>query len=137
MGGRGASSGLSDKGNPYGSQYHEIFSDGNIKFVTKNSRQSETLMETMTQGRVYVTVGINKKTGDGELLSIIYFDIQNKRIKTIDLNHPHKGMQPHTHHGYRHNENDGSKGASKLTPAEQKMVDRVIDLWDDYIKSKP
>ena len=53
MGGRGASSGFSvDKnGNPrntYGSQYKTIFQDGNIKFVKKNQRTSETLMETVT-----------------------------------------------------------------------------------------
>ena len=52
MGGRGASSGLSDKGNNYGSQYTTILKSGNIKFVSKNSRDSETLMETMTRGRV-------------------------------------------------------------------------------------
>ena len=76
MGGRGASSGISDKGNPYGSQYHTVYQDGNIKFVKKNNRDSETLMETMTKGRVYVTVG-----GD-DLLSITYFDKENKRNKS-------------------------------------------------------
>ena len=98
MGGRGSSSGFSvdDFGNPknkYGSQYHTIFKSGNIKFVTKNRRNSETLMETMTKGRVYVTVG-----GD-ELLQVIYFDTKNKRTKTIDLSHPHFGEKPHVHHG--------------------------------------
>ena len=57
MGGRGASSGISDKGRKYGSEYNTILQEGNIKFVTKSDRTSETLMETMTPGRVYVTVG--------------------------------------------------------------------------------
>lgn len=127
MGGRGASSGISDKGNPYGSQYTTILKSGNIKFVTKNSRESETLMETMTRGRVYVTVGGN------ELLSITYFDSGNKRSKSINLDHLHKGMQPHTHHGYLHNENDGKKGAANLTTQEKRMVERVYKLWYSYL----
>ena len=127
MGGRGASSGLSKGKNPYGSQYHTLLQSGNIKFVTKNSRGSETLMETMTQGRVYVTVGGN------DLLSIIYFDTENKRAKQIDLDHMHAGMVPHTHHGYEHNENDSAKGAANLTSEEWAMVDRITKLWNDYL----
>ena len=57
FGGRGASSGISDKGNEYGSQYHTVLESKNIKFVSKNKRTSETLMETMTKGRIYVEVG--------------------------------------------------------------------------------
>ena len=77
MGGRGASSGFStDKnGNPkneYGSQYHTLLEHENIKFVTKNTRNSETLMETMTPGRVYAEVGGN------DLLRIVFFDENNK-----------------------------------------------------------
>lgn len=127
MGGRGSSSGMSAKGNPYGSQYHAILQSGNIKFVTKNERDSETLMETMTTGRVYVNVG-----GD-QLLSVTYFDTKNKRTKVIDLSHPHKGQQPHVHHGYLHNENDGPKGAANLTPKEKRMVERVRKLWYNHI----
>ena len=126
MGGRGSSSGVSSSGNQYGSQYQTILKSGNIAFVSKNSRNSETLMETMTKGRVYVSVG-----GD-ELQSITYFDNKNKRTKSINLNHIHKGMQPHTHHGYLHNENDGPKGASKLTSEEKKMVERVEKIWYNY-----
>ena len=41
MGGRGSSSGMSVKGRKYGSQYHTVLTDGNIKFVEKNDRASE------------------------------------------------------------------------------------------------
>ena len=68
MGGRGASSGTSKAGNPYGSQYHAVMTVGNVKFVSKNTRQSEPLMETMTKGRVYAHV-----EGD-DVKSIVYFD---------------------------------------------------------------
>ena len=132
MGGRGASSGMShDKyGNPknkYGTQYHTVLESGNIKFVEKNDRHSETLFETMTRGRVYVTVG------GKDLLQIIYFDNDNKRSKAIDLKPPaHNNMLPHVHHGYEHNENDGVKGATGLTPKEKRMVDRVKKIWYNH-----
>ena len=127
MGGRGASSGISKYGNKYGTQYRTVLEEGNIKFVTKVNRQSETLMETMTRGRVYVTVG-----GE-ELLKVIYFDNDNKRVKEINLDHSHEGMRPHVHHGYEHAENDGPKGGSLLTPDEKRMVDRVTKMWYKHL----
>ena len=92
MGGRGASSGTSHYErkdgtvieNPYGSQYHSVMTSGDIKFVSKSSRRSEPLMETMTKGRVYAHV-----EGD-DIKSIVYFDNENKRTKQIDLDHPHR-----------------------------------------------
>lgn len=113
MGGRGASSGIGKNGKQYGTEYHTILQEGNIKFVEKNERVSETLMETMTRGRVYVTVGGN------DLLSIMYFDNDNRRIKSIDMDHEHAKMKPHTHHGYYHKENDSKKGAAQLTLKEK------------------
>lgn len=130
MGGRGASSGISKDKNKYGTQYKTLYQSGNIKFVKKNTRDSETLFETMTHGRVYVTVGGN------DLLQIMYYDNENKRTKTIDLTHFHEKMSPHTHHGYEHNENDGIKGASNFTPAEKKMVERVRKLWYNHLSRK-
>lgn len=126
MGGRGASSGISDKGKKYGSQYNTILQDGNIKFVSKNERTAETLMETMTKRRIYVTVGGN------DLLEIIYFDKEHKIFKTIGLDHPHNGIKPHTHHGYLHNENDGPMGAAEPTVSEKKMIDKVKRIWYNY-----
>ena len=130
MGGRGSSSGISDKGKAYGTQYKTLLRSGNIKFVKKNSRDSETLFETMTRGRVYVTVG------GKDLLQITYFNNVNKHSKTIDLKHFHKGMKPHAHHGYEHNEEDGSKGAANLTPEEKRLVARVYKIWYNYISRR-
>lgn len=83
-------------------------------------------METMTKGRVYAVVGGN------EVKQIVYMDNSNKRIKTIDIDHTHKGIKPHVHRGYLHNENDGRKGASKLMPDEKKMIERVTSIWDNH-----
>ena len=129
MGGRGASSGISKAGNPYGSQYSSFLTVGNIKFVIRNEGATESLMETMTRGRVYV-----RFDDGGTLREIIYYDNQNKRAKQIDLTHFHNGVKPHTHHGYEHNENDSKKGAAKLTTEEAAMVERVYKIWDNNKK---
>lgn len=121
MGGRGASSGTSNKGNPYGSQYRTVFTVGNVKFVSKNNRNSETLMETRTRGRVYAHI-----EGD-DLKSIIYFDNNGKRSRQIDMDHAHLGASPHAHDGYFH-----SDFRKTLTSQERAMVDGVVGAWEDY-----
>lgn len=126
MGGRGASSGVSDKGKPYGTEYTTLLTSGNIKFVCYNdSGSAKTPMETMTSGRVYVTVN-----GQNELKSITYYDKHNKRFKQIDMSgnaHMIKGKRtlPHTHKGYTHNE----KGDYNVSDKERKMIDRVKSTW--------
>lgn len=124
MGGRGASSGISVSGKPYGSEFRSVLQDGNIKFVKANTGSATAPLETMTRGRVYVTVN-----AADELKFISYYDNQNKRTKTIDLTKPHKGVLPHTHHGYEHFENDSKKGFANLTTEEKAMVARVRKLW--------
>lgn len=130
MGGRGSSSGISKIGHKYGSDYKTLLKYGNIKFVEKNSNNSEELLETMTKGRVYVEVKNNK------LKSIKYFDKENKRTKSVDLDHIHEGMQPHTHHGYYHNENDSKKGATHVNDKERRLIERINKIWYNNNTSK-
>lgn len=132
MGSRGASSGVARNGKKYGTEYHTVLKSGNIKFVVYNdSKSAKAPLETMTKGRVYVTVN-----DAGELSTITYYDNEGKKNKTIDLLHDHNEIKgPHSHHGYYHKENDGRKGAAKLTPKEKKMVERVKQLWYDYKNS--
>ena len=106
MGGRGAASGISDKGRKYGTEYHSVLVKDNIKFVKYNLSKSTTPpMETMTKGRIYVTVNT-----EGILKSITFHDKENKRNKQIDLDHAHKingrWEKPNVHYGYLniHNE---------------------------------
>lgn len=125
MGGRGASSGISDKGKKYGTEYTTLYQSGNIKFVRYNdSKAAKTPMETMTKGRVYVTVDYRDN-----LKSITYHDKHNKRLKQIDIDHYHKvdgkPEKPHKHKGYLHNE----KGDGTLSPKEKKLLDRVTKTW--------
>lgn len=129
MGGRGVSLGVSVKGKKYGSEYKTILKHGNIKFVkARDAESNKAPQETMTRGRVYVYVN-----SDRELKSIVYFDNSNKRNKTIDLSHDHRKMRPHVHHGYNHNEYDGSKGATKPNTKERRMVEKVKKIWYNYI----
>ena len=72
MGGRGSSTGVSDHGIPYGREYHSLLTVGNIKFVVKLSGSTTAPMETMTKGRVYVTI-----SPKGELKFISYYDNKN------------------------------------------------------------
>lgn len=129
MGGRGASSGISDKGKPYGAEYTTLYQSGNIKFVRANSGSATAPFETMTEGRVYVTV--NQKN---EPKFVTYHDKHNKRYKQIDISgraHPVNGryVLPHVHKGYEH----GEKGTFELSDKEQKMVDRVKKTWYNKI----
>lgn len=105
---------------------------GNIKFVAYNdSGSAKAPQETMTKGRVYVT--INKSD---EPTSITYYDKTGNRTKTIDMKHDHNELKgEHAHHGYNHNENDGKKGATRLNPKEKRMVERIKKIWYNHTNS--
>lgn len=128
MGGRGASSGVSNKGKEYGTEYTTLLQSGNIKFVRYNDAGSaKSPMETMTKGRVYVTV--NHKN---ELKSITLYDDDGKRIKQVDLRgtaHMINGEKvlPHSHVGYEHDE----KGTKKLTKKENALIAKVNKIWEN------
>nr|DAE44586.1 MAG TPA: hypothetical protein [Bacteriophage sp.] len=128
MGGRGASSGTSIKGEKYGTEYHAVKRNGsalvigNVKFIKQNKKGSSTApMETMTKGRVYAFIDSGNR-----LNSIIYFNENLKRKKSINLLHGHKNIKgAHTHEGYLHDEN----GTHRLTAKERRMVARVTKIW--------
>lgn len=125
MGGRGASSGISKNGKPYGSEYTTVYQSGNIKFVKPNKGNTTAPMETQSKNRIYVTLDYKN---DPKFVS--YYDKEGKRYKQIDLSgQPHKidgvSTLPHTHMGYNHNE----KGDRTLNEEEKKMVARIKKAW--------
>ncbi len=120
MGGRGASSGRSANGKPYGSEFSELLKVSNIKFVQYAGSTAKSPRETMTKGRVYVTL-----SSKGNPQVITYYDPDGKRKKSMDLTHAHNGISPHVHHGYNHSEG----GTTRLTDKERKMVDFVLKTW--------
>ena len=128
MGGRGAASGTyrrNKKVHTYGDEYSTVFQYRNIKFVRVNDGSATAPMETMTQGRVYVTVNAND-----EIKSITYYS-SGSRYKQIDIDHEHvvdgQKEKPHTHIGYVHAEG----GTRKPNKREQRMIDRVIGIWQN------
>lgn len=126
MGGRGASSGKSIWGRKYGSQYHTVIQADNVKFVQKNSRKSESLLETMTPGRVYAEVG------GKDLLRIIFFDSENKRNRVIE--HDKRNNTWHVHEGYYHTEYSDNEHED-LTERDKKILARVRSIWDNQNKA--
>lgn len=133
MGGRGSSSGISEKNHQiYGTEYSSVYSTGNIKFLTINSGSPTAPMETMTKGRVYVTLG-----SDNIPKFISYYDKNNRRFKQIDITGKKHRIDrvptlPHTHKGYEHDEHGTFKNSYK----EEKMIERVLRAWDYHLRSK-
>lgn len=125
----GAKKGISDKGHIYGTDYKTILQSGNIKFVVKNRPDAEELLETMTRGRIYVT--LNSKN---EPSQIHYFNNELDKNKRIDITQSHQEMKPHLHGFQEQISRNGKKGASKLTKKEQQMVDRVLKIWYNHNK---
>ena len=91
----------------------------------------KTPVETPDIIRYKTKTKTKKSISRDNVTAITCYDKENKRTKQIDLLHPHKGVIPHTHHGYLHNENDGKKGAANLTPEEKRIVERVKKKWSN------
>lgn len=130
MGGRGSTSGFSvgKDGRPknkYGSQYHTILESGNIKFVTKNTRDSETLMETQTSSRIYVEVG------GKDLLRVVFFDKDNRRNHVIERDK--RTDEWHTHNGYLHSEY-GEAQHEPLSDDDKQILAKIKKLWYNHTR---
>lgn len=122
MGGRGASSGVSVKGKPYGSEFRTLLQADNFKFVKQNAAMNaKDPLETMIKGRIYATVNDEDKIN-----AISYYGDDGKRVKTINLLHSHEQFTgEHTHIGYYHDEG----GTRNLTDDEKKLVAFVKKAW--------
>lgn len=123
MGSRGASSGISDKGRKYGTEYRTLAQFGEIKVVKINDGWATTSpMETMHYGRVYATVDYN-----GDIKHVTFYDNYGERCKQIDVRgHKHDGLSPHVHIGFHHDE----ICTRALTPQEQKYLDTLLTKWE-------
>lgn len=123
MGGRGASSGISDSGKRYGTEYKTLAQFGNVKVVQANNGGTKAPMETMTPGRMYATVD---KFND--IKYITFHDTEGERMKQIDVKErKHDGALPHTHSGYEHDEYGTYPG---LSANDRKIVDKVLKSWE-------
>jgi hypothetical protein len=123
MGGRGAASGVSDKGLKYGTEYKTLMSVDNIKYVQfQNSTAAAIPLETMASGRNRVYVLVNKS---GNLKSITFYNKEGKLKRQIDFGHPgHHGFSPHVHEDYGH-----SAKAQPLNKSDKAYVEKVRRIW--------
>ena len=123
FGGRGASSGISEKGNAYGTQYKILLEYENIKFLTNAGKNYEALMETMTNGRTYVQIG-----GE-EILRIVQMDENNRRNRVIEFDK--KNKQWHVHQGYLHSENSENQH-DPLSISDVRLLEKVKKIWHNH-----
>lgn len=123
MGGRGSSSGMSDKGKRYGTEYTTVAQFGNVKVVRSNEGNAKVPMETMTPGRIYATLD---KFNDIKYVS--FHDSENERVKQIDIKgRLHEGALPHTHNGYEHDEYGTYPG---MSAKDTKIVNSILKQWE-------
>ncbi len=93
-----------------------LSSDPNVKVLIQNKGSVKAPEFSHTEGRVYAIVQ------DGKLKHLSYYDQEHKQHISIDLLHPHKGVQPHIHVYLNHDPN--SPGVSPST--EQKELIKKI-----------
>lgn len=121
MGGRGASSGITDSGKRYGTEFRTIAQAGNVKFIKNNDGSVTAPMDTRTRGRIYATLD---KYND--VKHITFYDVNGERYKQIDVKGPkHIGKLPHNHLGYEHDE----YGTRELSQKEQRKVNEILTIW--------
>ena len=123
MGGRGASSGISDRGKRYGTEYKTLAQFGNVKVIRTKAGNAKAPMETMTPGHIYATVD-----KDNDIKYITFHDAEGERIKQIDVKgRKHDDALPHTHNGYEHEEYGTYPGMSR---EDEKVVNNILEQWE-------
>lgn len=122
MGSRGAFENV-DLGNfsfKEGGQHYKsigtLSSDSNVKIIIQDSNNVKAPEYSHTAGRIYAVVK------DGQLKHIAYYDENHKQAVSIDLAHPHKGVQPHRHVYLSHGKNEPG---IPPTPAESQLIKKI------------
>lgn len=83
-----------------------LSSDPNVKVLVQPEGSVKAPEFSHTAGRIYAI------TQDGFLKHLTYYDKHNQHI-SIDLLHPHKGVQPHVHVDLDHNPKSPGVSPSK------------------------
>ena len=90
--------------------------DPNVKLIVHDSENVKAPEYSHTAGRIYAIVK------DGVLKHLAYYDENHKQAVSIDLAHPHKGVQPHRHEYLSHNKNDPGVPP---TASEQELIRKI------------
>ena len=93
-----------------------LSSDNNVKVIIQDSNNVKAPEFSHTEGRIYAIVK------DGQLKHLAYYDKEHKQAVSIDLAHPHKGVQPHRHEYLNHDKN--SPGVPP-TPEEEALIKKI------------
>lgn len=93
-----------------------LSSDPNVKVIIQDSSNVKAPEFSHTPGRIYAIVK------EGMLKHVAYYDENHKQAVSIDLGHPHKGVQPHRHVYLSHDKN--SPGVPP-TDAEAKLIKQI------------
>ena len=104
-----------DGGQHYCSIGH-LSSDSNVKILIQDSNNVKAPEFSHTSERVYA---IGK---DGKLKHLAYYDENHKQSVSVDLAHPHNGVQPHRHVYLGHNKNDPGIPPTK---EEEALIEKI------------
>lgn len=96
--------------------------DSNVKVIIQDSNAVKAPEFSHTPGRVYAVVK------DGKLKHVAYYDENHKQAVSIDLAHPHKGVQPHRHVYLSHNKNDPGIPPTDAETALIKKIKKEFQL---------
>lgn len=99
-----------------GQQYQTIGISGEVQVLVQTSGSVKAPEYSHTANRVYAIIQ------DGKLKHISYYDTEHKQAVSIDLQHAHKGVQPHRHEYLRHSKNDPG---IPPTAAEEALIRRI------------
>lgn len=88
----------------------------NVKIIVQDTSNVKAPELSHTPGRIYAVVK------DGNLKHLAYYDENHRQAVSIDLAHPHKGVQPHRHVYMSHNKNDPGVPP---TPSEKKLISQI------------
>jgi hypothetical protein len=126
MGGRGAASGVSDKGFQYGTEFRTLMSVDNIKFVQYLLKQEARIPEeTMSSGRNRVYVIVNQQN---VLKSITFYNKEGILRRQIDLDHAHDKEIPHAH---AVKISTDTRKHVPLTKSDKAYIEKVRRIWEN------
>lgn len=93
-----------------------LSSNPNVKIIVQDSSNVKAPEFSHTPGRVYAVVK------DGILKHVAYYDENHNQAVSIDLAHPHRGVQPHRHVHLNHDKN--SPGVEP-TKEEKRLIQKI------------
>ena len=106
----------------YGTEFKTLLVSDNIKFVQYQHSTAATVpLETMSAGKNRVYVLLDAKAS---VKSITFYSKEGKIKRQIDLDHSHKGQQPHVHRWH-----NLSRQIAYLTKSDYEYIKKVRRLW--------